>query len=117
MHRWGLSAVGILMVVALGSTISAAEPGPRDRWAVGGALGVIKTVGSDEFNLEPSLLGFAEFLQNESIAWRGSVAWIEFDSLDSATGDLGLLAFLANFVYRWDADTIHPDAHRRRRPL
>ena len=27
---------------------------------------------------------------------------------DSVAGELGWLAFLANFVYRWDADAVHP---------
>jgi hypothetical protein len=109
MHGRGLSAIGILIVIALGASIPAAEPEPGERWAVGGALGLIKPVGSDEFDLEPSALGFAEYLQGDSIAWRGSVVWIEFDAPEgSLVGGIGVLAFLANFAYRWDADSVHP---------
>ena len=109
MRPWVPSAVGVLVVVALASPVAAEEPGSPERWAVGGALGLIRTIGSEEFDLEPSLLGFAEYLQDESIAWRGSVVRVEFDSPEnSAAGDIGILAFLANFVYRWDADSIQP---------
>jgi len=109
MRRRGLIAVGVLLVGAAGSSLPAAEAAPGERWAIGGALGLISPIGSDEFDQEPALRGFAEYVQNEAIAWRGTVCRIDFGSpADSETGDIALLAFLANFVYRWDADSIHP---------
>ena len=109
MRGRGWVAGGVLVVAVAGSSIPAVDPTPNERWAIGGAVGLSKPIGSDDFKLEPEVRGFAEYLQSEAIAWRGSVLWVGFDApKQSEGGDIGLLAFLANFVYRWDADSIHP---------
>jgi hypothetical protein len=99
----------VLVMAVAGSSVAAAEAVPPERWAIGSGISAFKPIGSDDYKLEPAVQGFAEYLQSEAIAWRATVVWVEFAAPDDReAGDIGLLAFLANFVYRWDADAIHP---------
>jgi hypothetical protein len=84
------------------------SPPPAGSWAAGFDLGLSDPFGSEGFDTEVLLGGFVEYYQTETVAWRGSLSYLDLGG-PSGAGDAQLLMLNANGVYRWPVGgTVRP---------